>query len=258
MTTTTLVNDAETSRLPPSLFNIQYPNCRTGMFSLREPFQNVKTEFVPIEQRQLLNGNLTPTGLQPTNLNANQGYYLFFLLFESLICILVPLIHEKPIEPVFIPPRKLSKRNAEVQCSLLKSTVYHDMAVQTKTHRQRIAVNDLNDNDDRSPRYRRQKKLQSIEQPQKIYEIWNIESPPLRTIPVKQTRKLQEQHIRYVTTRKSVIDYDDDDDDDEEVVDNDDEERIIYVRQARQATNKTYLPSNVRMICVREDTKRVF
>ncbi|CAF1040620.1 unnamed protein product [Rotaria sp. Silwood1] len=247
-TTTTLVNAAETSPVSPSLFNIQYPNCRRGMFSLREPFQNVKTEFVPTEKKQLSNETLTTPGLQPTNFNANQ----------------VPLIHEKPIEPVSIPPRKLSKRNAEVQCSLLKPTVYHDMAVQTKNQRQPIAVNDFNDNNDISPRYRRQKKLQPIEQPQKIYEIWDIESPSLRTIPIKQTRRPEEQQIRYVKTRKPIIDYDDDDDDDdnndddEGEFDDDDEERIIYARQPRQANKKSYLPPNVRMICVREDTKRVF
>ncbi|CAF1081057.1 unnamed protein product [Rotaria sordida] len=242
MTTKSLVNDVETSLFPPSLFNIQYPNCRTGMFSLRKPFQNVKTEFVPIEKRPLSNRNLTTPSLQPTNYTANQ----------------VPLIHEKPIEPVFIPSRKLSKRNAEVQCSLLKPTVHHDMAAQTKIHGQRNVVNDFNDNNGISPRHRRQTKLQPIEQPQEIYEIQDIESSPLRIIPINQTKKFKEQNIRYVKTRKPIIDYDDDDDDDDDESDDDSEERIIYASQPQQTVKKTYLPPNVRMICVRDDTKKGF
>ncbi|CAF5124962.1 unnamed protein product, partial [Rotaria magnacalcarata] len=39
-TAAALVHGVETSPILPSLFNIRYPNCRTGMFSLREPFQN--------------------------------------------------------------------------------------------------------------------------------------------------------------------------------------------------------------------------
>ena len=79
MTTTTAaaapVNDVASSVLPASLFNIQYPNCRTGMFSLREPFKDIKSEPLPSETRKV-----TPAVVQPTDLNTNQSCYDLSLL----------------------------------------------------------------------------------------------------------------------------------------------------------------------------------
>jgi hypothetical protein len=81
MTTTTAVNDVENS-LPPSLFNIQYPNCRRGMFSLREPFKNMNSDILPTEKRQASTRKLTPEAVQPTYLNTDQGFDLCLLLFQ--------------------------------------------------------------------------------------------------------------------------------------------------------------------------------
>ncbi|CAF2132092.1 unnamed protein product [Rotaria magnacalcarata] len=247
-TAAALVHDVETSPILPSLFNIRYPNCRTGMFSLREPFQNVRTEFFPIENRQLSTEKLTESNQQPTDFNYNQ----------------VSHIREKTVESLSRPSQKISKRNAEVQCSLLKPYISHEVAVQTKCPRQQIPENALSNNNDEdvNSRYRRQTKLQTVKQRQQIYEIRDIESPPLRTIPINQRIKRKEQHKTYTKARKSIKDYDDDNYDDEDEFNDDDDddddsdnERIIYARERPHTIRKTYLPSNVRMICVREDIK---
>ena len=79
MTTTTamatrLMNDVETSLLPPFLFNIQYPNCRTGMFCLRKPFQDTITELSPANKRSPSTSNSPASPLQTSQLHNNQGY----------------------------------------------------------------------------------------------------------------------------------------------------------------------------------------
>ena len=73
---------------------------------------------------------------------------------------------------------------------------------------------------------------------------------------------IRDRHKTYTKTRKSIKDYDDDDDYDEEEDefnddndDDDDNEHIIYAREPPQTIRKTYLPPNVRMLCVREDIK---
>ncbi len=68
-----IMTTTESSLLTPSLFNIQYPNCRRGMFSLREPFKNVPTENIPTEQRQESARRATPPVEEPNNLNTNPG-----------------------------------------------------------------------------------------------------------------------------------------------------------------------------------------
>jgi hypothetical protein len=157
------------------------------------------------------------------------------------------LVSAKQAQPIPVS-RPISKRNAEVQCSLLVPNTRHDMAVQTIIDRQRIAVSHSNDDSYSSPRYRVQRKLQPIEQHQKIYEIWDDDSPPLRVIPINQTTRRRGPQARRIRDKKPVIDYDDDDEEEEDY----DEERIVYARQPK----KTYLPPNVRMICVRDNGNR--
>jgi hypothetical protein len=67
-TTTAPVDDVESSFLPSSLYNIQYPNCQRGMFSLREPFKDMSTAVLPTQ-------DLSPETVQPTYLNEDPGYY---------------------------------------------------------------------------------------------------------------------------------------------------------------------------------------
>jgi len=80
-TTTALVNNDESSFLPSSLFNIQYPNCRRGMFSLREPFKDMQPEVFPTEEQQVLTRNFTSAAVQTTFSNDDQGYYSFFFSY---------------------------------------------------------------------------------------------------------------------------------------------------------------------------------
>jgi hypothetical protein len=128
------------------------------------------------------------------------------------------------------------------------------MAVQTKIDRQRTPVNQLYDDNDISPRHYRHRKLQPVEQYQKVYEIWDVESPSLRTIPINQTiRRKEVPRARYVRHRKPFIEYPDE----EEMEYDNNEERIIYAHQPQKAIKKTYLPPNVRMICVRDDANKV-
>jgi len=131
------------------------------------------------------------------------------------------------------------------------------MAVQTKIDRQRTAVNPVyDDDDDVTPRYYyRQKKIQPIEQPQEVYEIWDVESlsPSLQAIPINQTiRRKEVPQARHVRRRKPIIEYVD-----EDMESDYDDERVVYARQPRKTIKKTYLPPNVRMICVRDDTNEV-
>lgn len=159
------------------------------------------------------------------------------------------------MKPASIPLRNVSKRNAEVQCLLLKPIVYHDIGVQTKLQRERNEENDFYDNNEISPRYHRQIQLQPLERSQEFYEIRDVEPISLRTIQTKPTKNRREQKpTQYVKTRKSIIVYDDV----EKEESDSDTERIIYARQPKQKIKKTYLPPNVRMICVREDAKRNF
>jgi hypothetical protein len=128
------------------------------------------------------------------------------------------------------------------------------MAIQTKIDRIRTPVYQFYDENDITPRSHRHRKLQPIEQHQKVYEIWDIESPPLRAIPVNQTiRRREILQARHVRNRKPIIEYPD-----EEVIESDyNDERIVYPRQPRKTIKKSYLPPNVRMICVRNDANRV-
>lgn len=64
MTTTT--KSATVDAIDNSMFNIQYPNCQRGMFSLRQPFKDMKTDILPTEQRPPSIRNLTPAAVQPT------------------------------------------------------------------------------------------------------------------------------------------------------------------------------------------------
>jgi hypothetical protein len=250
-TTTVPVNNVKNT---PSLYNIQYPNCRRGMFSLREPFKDMSTAFLPTETRIASTRKLKSAAVQTDD---DQGYYLFSSCFKSFICILVLPNEETPIEPEPIPPRQASRRHAQIQCSLLPLNTRHDMAVQTRIDQEQPVVNEFDDNDDDdgdiTPQYRRRKKLPEVEEHHKIYEIWDVESASLQAIPTNQTIKRKEPRRKHVKNRKPIIDYDNEE---EEEYDYNDE-RIIYARQPRKAIKKkTYLPPNVHMMCVRDETNR--
>lgn len=153
-----------------------------------------------------------------------------------------------------IPPRQRSKRSAQVQCSLLPTNARHDMAVQTQIGRQRSPVDYAPDDRDVKPRRHRQKRPSPVEQYQRVYEIWEVESPPVRAAPVEYTTRRKEvPRVRQTRHRQPIIEYPD-----EEDIESDyDEEQIIYAHQPRKTIKKTYLPPNVRMICVRDDANRV-
>lgn len=92
-----------------------------------------------------------------------------------------------------------------------------------------------------SPRYRVQLQLQPV-QPN-IYEVWDVETPPPRSIPISQPIKRREPSVRVRSPRLVDIQPLSDDESDDETDD------VIYTYYPR----KTYLPTDVRMICVRQD-----
>ena len=88
MTTASKEKTVETTRLP-SLYKIQYPNCRTGMFSLCYPFKEMeKTETIPAIDPPILPTASAPTVVQPPSAKADHGFYpillLLFVISRSL------------------------------------------------------------------------------------------------------------------------------------------------------------------------------
>jgi hypothetical protein len=75
-----ITNDVQSSSLPPSIYNIQYPNSRTGMFSLRAPFKDIYTNQ---SQQQIYTSNATPNVIQPKYLHMDQS--IFFYIFKFFI-----------------------------------------------------------------------------------------------------------------------------------------------------------------------------
>ena len=77
---TTKQNDTMNVRSvnPPALYNIQYPNSRTGMFSLRAPFKDFYTNQ---NLQQFPMRNQTPTVVQPKYLHMDQSNVLLLIEF---------------------------------------------------------------------------------------------------------------------------------------------------------------------------------
>jgi len=137
--------------------------------------------------------------------------------------------------------RQSFKRDAQVQCSLISPPVSRDgRAIQ----RQQTFGIDPYNYGDLSPHYRVQLQLQPT-QPN-IYEVWDVETPPLRSIPINEPIKLREPPIRVRSPRliniKSLSDDESDYDD-----------HMVYARYPQ----RTYLPPNVRMVCVRQDANTI-
>ena len=67
---------------PPPLFNIQYPNSRTGMFSLRAPFKDSYTTNQ--SQQDMITRQVTPNVIHPEYLHQDQSKLLFFFHLSIL------------------------------------------------------------------------------------------------------------------------------------------------------------------------------
>jgi hypothetical protein len=75
--------DVRSSSLPPpSIYTLQYPNCRTGMYSLRAP---LKDPYINESQLQkTYTRSLTPNIVHPKYLHADQSNnFFFFGIFQS-------------------------------------------------------------------------------------------------------------------------------------------------------------------------------
>ena len=138
--------------------------------------------------------------------------------------------------------RNTSKRNAQIQCSLLLPNIRHEMGIQTNIDSKERRLIDQSDDNDVKYHYRPQRRS-PVE-----YELWEVESPrTLDLVEIDDDMRYQRSYGRTHRNRREIIEYDDNDGSDE------DRGRIIYARSNQNAVRKSYIPSNVRMICVRED-----
>lgn len=108
-------------------------------------------------------------------------------------------------------------------------------------------VRDAYESDDLSPRYRVQLNLRPV-QPN-IYEVWNVETPPPRSLP-SQRRNQAPPPIRIRSPR--LVNIQPLSDEESWYEDDDDDERhgILYAR-------RTHSPRNVRMIHMRQDANTI-
>ncbi|CAF3358494.1 unnamed protein product [Rotaria sp. Silwood1] len=207
-------NDIRSSSLPPALYKIQYPNCRTGMFSLRAPFKNF---HIDDNEQQISIRSSTPNAAHPEYLHDDQ-------------------LNQQELSII----RQSLQRDAQVQCSLGSSDSHDGLDLR----RQKVFVTDSYDSGYFSPRYRVQLQLRPT-QPN-IYEVWNVETPPQRSIPINERIKRREPSIRIRSPRLVDIEPLSDDESDYD-------DHIVYTDCAR----RTYLPTNVRMVCVRQDANTI-
>ena len=146
----------------------------------------------------------------------------------------------KRIRSDVVPSRQTSKRNASIQCSLLLPNIRHEVAVQTNVKSE----------------VRSRRRIASNESDETIYEIWQVESPQTSEFVSIDSRR--QRRRRNKLAKPTAVFTDDDEDVENDVNSNDDQEHIIYARHPRKPRKKTYLPSNVRMICVRDEPTRTF
>ena len=69
---------------PPPVFNIQYPNSRTGMFSLRAPFKD--SSSTNQSQQDIFTRTVTPEIIHPEYLHQDQSKICFFFIRSRIDC----------------------------------------------------------------------------------------------------------------------------------------------------------------------------
>lgn len=127
------------------------------------------------------------------------------------------------------------QKDAQVQCSLVDTD-----------SRERLAVRRQNYNDGYlSPRYRVQLNLRPT-QPN-IYEVWDVDTPPPRSIPINEPRTRREPSVRIRSSHLVDIESLSEDD-------SDSDDYIVYARYPPRA----YYPPNVRMVCVSQDAHTTY
>ncbi|CAF4434210.1 unnamed protein product [Rotaria sp. Silwood2] len=226
-------NDIRSSSLPPALYKIQYPNCRSGMFSLRAPFKNF---HINDNEQQISARSSTPNVAHPEYLHVDQRKFFIVISIHSNFSIESLLVNQQELSIA----RHSLQRDAQVQCSFGSADSHDGIDLQ----RRKIFVADSYDSEYFSPRYRVQLQLQPT-QPN-IYEVWNVETPPPRSIPINEPIKRRQPSIRIRSPRLVDIEPLSDDESD---YDN----HIVYT----QCPRRTYLPANVRMVCVRQDANTI-
>lgn len=133
------------------------------------------------------------------------------------------------------------QRDAEVQCSLINPPSSREGL---PIRRRQAFVTDRPNYGSLSPRYRVQLNLQPV-QPN-IYEVWNIDTPPLRSLPINKPIQHREPSIRIRSPRLVNIQSfsDDESDYDEYLLYRDDSPRSSYI-------------APVRMVHIRQDASTI-
>jgi hypothetical protein len=134
--------------------------------------------------------------------------------------------------------KRLSRKHAQVQCSILSSAVHRHIGVQVDLDRIPSSTSYSVDHSNR-----RRRRDRSTESSDEIYEDWEVESlDDVRADSAFEQRIRDREHV----DRYNSMTIDDDDD----------SQRIVYIRRPQHRAKQTYLPSNVRMMCIRQDTNR--
>ena len=225
--TTTKYNDISNAKsstrsctFSPFLYSIQYPNCRTGMFSFRAPYKDF---HINNQEQEVSIPSRTRNVVHPEYLYADQSkFFVCLFLFIFLNRSLLVNSRERPFF------REQLKRDAEIQCSLISSDIHDRINIR----RHQVFVTDSYNNDDLTSRYHTQLNLQ-LAQPT-IYEVWSVATPSPRSMTINQSTKYREPSIRIRSPR--VIDIQSLSDDEPNY-----DDYIIYTHYPR----RTYLPVNV-------------
>ena len=201
----------ETNSSPPALFNLQYPNCQRGMFSFRRPFLNTSTPVEPIRTEESRK-NLTSRRAHPEYLQMDQNF------------------------------QKISTQSfhqdAQTQCSL--PMIDNRDEIVFRRHPNFVST--------RSPRYRVQLQLQPARP--NIYQVWEVNTPPARTLPPANARRLSSPRVRLHSARLVNIRSLNDDFSSDET----DDDGILYARYCPQSTCAR---RNVRCVCMRRDAETI-
>lgn len=134
------------------------------------------------------------------------------------------------------------QRDAEVQCSLIDRSNSRDELL---VRRRQGFVTDRTNYGYLSPRYRVQLNLQPV-QPN-IYEVWNVDTPPPRSLPINEPIRRREPSIRVRSSRLVSIKSLSDDDE------SDYDEYLLYTYDSP----RPYFTAPVRMVHVRQNASTI-
>ncbi|CAF0775879.1 unnamed protein product [Didymodactylos carnosus] len=204
------------------LYNMQYPNCKQGIYSLRSNFVPTTPILNPVKEEKAINNKPQENLVQRE-----------------------PVVQPLPVRSPVRNLPQVTQRHAQIQCAILSSNIRHEIGIQTDDDEPKGQRTFLV-----TPEYHRLN-VKPWKQTKNPYEVWNV--PPSK-LPVRKKKSIvaiDERLIQphsprrvslYPSNNFETIGDDDDND----------EEQIIYSRKP-QRSPRSHLPPNVKMICIRHD-----